>query len=209
MLASAIRHACLTLAAIFAFGCFSPEEKDDLESTGGATDTADSTQGSTGMTGQAEACASYCTLVGDHCEGDQEQYGGTVQCEATCAVMEAGEEGAVSGNTVACRTVHAINAGEDPQTHCIHAGPAGGGVCGGECESFCSHALLLCTGDNEAFADFEDCAADCGQFPTEPPYTSSVPDGDSFACRMHHLTLASLAPETHCPHIVLDSPICN
>ena len=188
-----------SLLALVLTGCFSPESDGEFEDGTGAPTGGD----------PAQACSDYCTLIGDHCEGDLQQYSGTLQCEAVCAVMEPGEQDAVSGNSLGCRTFHAINAAEDPQTHCIHAGPAGGGVCGGECESFCSQALALCTGDDAAFADFEACATECNQFPTDPPYNATVLDGDSFACRMSHLTLASIDPGTHCPHVVLDSPVCT
>ena len=41
----------------------------------------------------------------------------------------------------------------------------------------------------------------CAAFPTTPAYNAGVTGGDSFACRLYHLTAASGDPVTHCPHI--------
>lgn len=213
-------------------GCFDPDHGDDFTpagtggsgtstsssgaESGGSADTGSSSTGgdelatssSTGDAGDAQVCTDYCELIGDHCQGDEAQYNGDALCEATCANMPVGNAGDELGNTASCRTFHAVLAAEEPETHCAHAGPAGDGTCGANCESFCSVALTLCDGDLSVFAGAEDCIDTCEGFATEPAYSANVPDGDSFACRLRHLTLASLQPEIHCSHIGTDSPVC-
>ncbi len=219
--------AAWLLASMAIAGCFDPDHGDDLvpagtdgtssTSTGGGADTSSTSSGedevdassSTGAdTGDAEVCADYCSLIGDHCEDDDAQYDGDAICEATCANMPVGNAGDELGNTASCRTFHAVLAAEDPQTHCPHAGPAGAGTCGANCESFCSIALSVCEGDLSVYTSTEDCIDACEGFAAEPPYSANVPDEDSFACRLRHLTLASLQPEVHCAHIGPVSPVC-
>ncbi len=223
-------RAVPVLACLVTGGCFDPDHGDDFvpegteagssssssSGTGGIAETTSSSTGddvvgssSTGAeTGDAQVCSDYCGLIGDHCQGDDAQYNGDAICEATCANMPVGNAGDELGNSASCRTFHAVLAAEEPSTHCAHAGPAGDGTCGADCESFCSVALTLCGGDLSVFSGAEDCISTCETFPTEPEYSADVPDGDSFACRLRHLTLASLQPEVHCSHIGTDSPVC-
>jgi hypothetical protein len=51
---------------------------------------------------------------------------------------------------------------------------------------------------------------DCGMFSTTPTYNASITSGNSFACRMYHLTAAAgVDPVFHCPHIQLASATCQ
>ena len=122
-------------------------------------------------------------------------------CEAVCATFTHADPGAMAGNSLECRSYHATNAAEDPAGHCRHAGPSGDGVCGGNCESFCTIAMAICTGDNAQWMLIDDCINDCQTYPIEPPYSTAATTGDSFACRMYHLTLASTEAVPHCSHI--------
>ena len=220
-----------------AAGCFDPADEDGEDDAAGATGTGDAdddgastdsgddtgdtdagnaTEGSTGAdepgeddAGDAEAaCAEYCGLVGDHCEGELSQYSGTAVCEATCAQMSPGTPDDALGNTVGCRTFHALLAARSSEPHCRHAGPTGDGTCGASCESFCALALSTCEGDLSPYADADACIAACEGYPVEPLYFADAPDADTFACRMRHLTLAAAQPEVHCLHIGPDSTIC-
>jgi hypothetical protein len=95
----------------------------------------------------------------------------------------------------------------DATTHCPHAGPAGDGVCGGNCESFCSLAATTCPAVYQQFAP--DCMTACGGFSMTPArYTTTTVTGNTFPCRMYHLTLATIDPVTHCPHIAVSSATC-
>lgn len=195
-----MRSWILASSASIVCGCFSPSTLSD---DGVGSETGASSAGS------ASACSEYCTLVDDHCTGSLSQYAGRLECERVCATLPAGSDDDVAGNTVGCRTFHAVSAAEDPQMHCAHAGPAGGGVCGGDCESFCTIAMDACTGELAPWPDFEACTADCGGFARTPAYSSAVMSGDSYACRLYHATLAALQPEPHCSHIGLVSDVCT
>ena len=198
------------LSVVATAGCFNPDESDDVVDTGAEGTSSGGGEADDSSGGEAvEVCPDYCSLIGDHCQGDNAQYDGNVLCEATCANIPEGVAGDELGNTAACRTFHAVLAAEDPDTHCPHAGPAGDGTCGANCESFCSIALSTCEGDLSPFSGAEDCISACEAFPAEPPYSATVPDGDNFECRLRHLTLASLQPEVHCSHIGTDSPVCT
>lgn len=216
--------------AVIAFGattaCFSPEggsddAGDDTSSeSGGVTGTgsdgdddgaAESTTAAAGSDADADAvgaCAEYCQVVDDHCEGELAQYPGITICESLCARMNPGTPEDTLGNTVGCRTFHALLAAEGPEPHCAHAGPTGAGTCGANCESFCTLALATCEGDRSPWPGAEACIADCEAFDPEPAYSADTPDADTFACRMRHLTLAGEQPEIHCAHIGPASPVC-
>lgn len=221
------RAAWLFSLALVSTGCFDPNHGDDLDLTTGQAGTTEAGSSSTGdaaessSTGDAQAesstggddgaalqaCEDYCGLITDHCQDEVAQYPGTELCESTCANVPQGAAGDELGNSVACRTFHAVLAAEGPEEHCPHAGPAGDGICGSDCESFCSLAASTC-GDLSPFAGSEDCVSQCEAFPNDVEYSAEVPDGDSYACRLRHLTLASLQPEIHCSHIATDSPVC-
>ena len=219
---SVARPSVFVLAlALIVPGCFDPDHGEDLDlSTGTSTSTGDAgSTGDDGSTGANEsssseggddpavACADYCGLITDHCADDLAQYSGTALCEATCLNIPPGAAGDELGNSVTCRAFHSVLAAEDAVTHCPHAGPAGAGTCGANCESFCSIAASTCD-DLSPFASAEACITACEGFPAEPLYSAETPDGDSYACRLRHLTLASLQPEIHCAHIGEDSPVC-
>jgi len=174
----------------------------DGSGTGGST--VDSSGGAALAT-----CEDYCALIGDACQSDVQQYAAGAACEAVCAAMEQGEPGAMVGNTLECRAFYATNAAEAPAENCRRAGPSGDNGCGSNCESFCSLAMVLCTGDNAQWGLVQDCINDCSTYITDPPYSSNVTMGDSFACRMYHLTLASTQPVPHCSHIGPVSATCN
>lgn len=183
----------------FIAACFSPSPADPEVAESGSSEES----------GGGPSCEQYCELVADHCAGEFSQYSGTTACEATCAFIAPGTEDDMLGNTVGCRIHHTILAGEQPDPHCFHAGPAGDGTCGATCESFCTIALQACTGDNAVWPNAEACIADCTMFAEDPKYSESLPDADTYACRLKHLTLASLQPDVHCPHIALNSAVCQ
>ena len=69
-------------------------------------------------------------------------------------------------------------------------------------------ALDLCAGQPNAFADHATCLSTCAGFSTAEKYDASDIDGDTFACRLYHLTAASTNPDLHCAHIGAVSPVC-
>ncbi|MEM6992047.1 MAG: hypothetical protein AAF721_16170 [Myxococcota bacterium] len=156
----------------------------------------------------AVACEEYCGLVDDHCGEVAPQYPGDSVCEAVCLATALGSPGDALGNSVACRTHHALLAARSADPHCLHAGPTGDGTCGARCESFCGLALTVCQGGEAPWPDADACIESCVGWSQVPEYRADVEDDDTYACRMRHLTLATLQPELHCAHIGDDSPVC-
>jgi len=146
-------------------------------------------------------CTAYCTTIMANCNAtnNQKQWADMATCTATCAKLPLGaSDGEVSGNTVGCRQYHAGASAADPATHCIHAGPSGGDVCGSKCDAYCSIVQGSCTGANAAYADNATCMAACGSLNT----TGAISDvsGVSYFCHLYHATAAVGDPATHCAH---------
>jgi hypothetical protein len=146
-----------------------------------------------------------------NCTGANAQYSTTDSCLGACAAFPAGTIGATGGNNLECRAYHATNsAGAGATTHCPHAGPAGDGVCGSNCEGFCTVALAKCPA---IFADMTACTTACGGFASNTArYNSTVTSGNSFSCREYHLSVAATGPSqatTHCGHIAATSATCQ
>ncbi len=177
----------------------STSDSDSDASTSEAPTTGDDTN-------QDNACADYCALIATNCTGELTQYGNPDWCLATCATLPPGTAGDISGNTVACRTYHADVAGDDPEVHCRHAGPGGDDACGYNCEGFCAISDVACP---DAWPDNTACLTACENFPQEEPYDATDVAGDTFACRLYHLTAATVDPVVHCPHILGNSPTCQ
>jgi hypothetical protein len=153
-------------------------------------------------------CTDYCNAVQASCTASAtEQYTSMQSCLEVCQTLPPGTSGAGSGQSIGCRTTHAGLAMTDPVTHCPHAGPGGDGACGANCDSFCTIAQALCTGNNQQFSSLTACMTECGGFATTPKYSTSA-TGDNFACRLYHLTQAAIDPNTHCSHIPTSSPLC-
>ena len=179
----------LAIALIFAAAC------------GSDTKTTDAAGG--GL-----SCSAYCTSILGACTGANAQYGGTdggmATCMASCAHFPTGMAADMTGNTLGCRTNHANLAKTDATTHCVHAGPSGGGACGMPCEGFCSLVTAECPTQWTASS----CPTGCAAFAATPPYTAMVQSGNNLSCRIYHATAASTDPTTHCPHTTATSVTC-
>jgi hypothetical protein len=194
--------------------------------TGGSSTTTTGTGGAGGSV--TVDCATYCSTVDTACTAGNDQYGvnGTNEdlCLDVCATWTAGTLGD-SGNTIGCRLQQALNV-SDAAADCVKAGPmavmaggaggaggSGGGapaassVCGATaCDNFCELADAVCTGGNQQWATVAACKADCQQFMGDATmYSANDTSGDSFECRMYHLTAAADDPNVHCTHIVLST----
>jgi hypothetical protein len=169
--------------------------------------------GGTGGGAVAPTCADYCGDIMANCTNDNQQYTTEADCMATCVAFDTGVLDAMQGDTLGCRQYHAgVPATMDAALHCPHAGPLGGGVCGADpCQAFCQIATTLCTEVDTGWADEAACAAECAGFPTLDmvPYNATVVSGDSLACRMYHLQVASNMPAPHCTHINEASTPCQ
>jgi len=144
-------------------------------------------------------CAAYCNTIFTACSGANKQYPDNTTCMAVCGKLPLGtDDAATAGNTVGCRQYHAGVAVATPATHCIHAGPSGGDVCGTLCDAYCNITLSSCTGTNSFFGSSALCMAACSGFNK----TGTIADvgGNSAFCHLYHAGAAIAAPDAHCQH---------
>ena len=114
---------------------------------------------------------------------------------------ELGTTADADGHSRGCREYHAGAANND--SHCEHAGPTGGGVCGDLCEVYCHAMTTYCATSYTDYAACETaCATTGGGFPT----TGDVNDatGDTVQCRIYHAGFA-YDDASHCDHADADS----
>ncbi len=163
----------------------------------------------TGPDAAPATCADYCTEILTNCDGVESQYTNMDTCLDICATFDQGTAGTMSGNSLECRAYHAGAALGDPTTHCVHAGPGGGGACGSNCEGFCTIVQASCTGANEAYATEQDCLDACGDFDDSEKFDVADVNGDTLACRLYHGSVATQDPDTHCGHTEPVSAVCN
>jgi hypothetical protein len=146
-------------------------------------------------------CKDYCRLNVGVCTGDVAEYESQAQCEKLCEFMDKGTNGDYGGqNTVGCRRNHSYNALlGGVVTHCPHSGPGGHGVCGSNCESYCTQVAGACpTQFATKYEDAPDaraaCLAECNAIPGhDDGYT--VAGGKAatnpYFCRMLHTSRAA------------------
>jgi hypothetical protein len=227
LLSTLIAASSLVIGSV---GC-GDDDSDDATGGTGATGASSSGTGATGNTGGnpsgggtpstggggsgdggsgggvSAACTTYCDTIATNCTDANDQWGETVpgMCEAVCGTWAAGMLDDDMGNTVACHLYHAEASADGADMHCSHAGPTGDGFCGDLCENFCELAGAVCPGK---FADEATCITECEAFDDMPTYSAATVDGDSYACRMYHLTAAAADPAGHCDHIITASDVC-
>jgi hypothetical protein len=182
--------------------------------SGGDTSSS-STTGGGGMGGSgggmADACTKYCTDIMKTCKDANAQYASEANCMESCKALPAtGMDGAMQGNTIQCRQYHVGVAGSSAamaDMHCTHAGPGGDGLCGMNCEGFCSIAVATCNAEWKDMASCMDAMTGCPAFKDDKnvKYVAPTAAGDTFECRLYHLTVATSDAATHCPHTVLMS----
>jgi len=172
-------------------------------------------------------CEVYCQNVAGACRDDVKLYDTNEECLAACGVLAVdnlgeardGEGNAVDTgeNTVSCRTYHASVALNTPEVHCPHAGPTGGGACGGDgvdnvttgnCDSYCTLYQGACGDDfgTEFAGGFDECRtkcasdlADTGALSASAPFlafqyfAATATDKDSVQCRVYYAIQAATA----------------
>src|SRR5262245_5576880 len=152
------------------------------------------------------SCAAYCTAIQANCTAANLQWADTATCMAACAHLPVGTMADMGGDTLGCRLYHANAAHTAPDTHCVHAGPSGAGVCGMPCMGFCDLVVAECP---TQYPNAGGCATTCAMFAATPPFTANVTSGDSLSCRLYHASAASTAPALHCPHTAMTSATCQ
>ena len=205
-----------TLASAGLSGCGSDDDgKANTGGTGGATGgTGGATGGAGGQGGAAggggqggsagsPACSAYCDTIQTNCAGPNAQYPSKAACVAACPSIPEGAPSDETGNSLACRTFHAMAAATDG-TRCPQAGPSGAAVCGSPCEGYCNLMISTCTSE---YTDYSDCTTKCEAFVGKDAidFNTSFVSGDSLNCRIYHATVAASDPAggtatLHCPH---------
>jgi hypothetical protein len=168
--------------------------------------------GEAGAPGPVDLCPEYCDEIMAQCDGSDAQYLDRAQCEKVCGLFPQGTIGAANADTVACRLKYAqktrYGSESEISVYCRQAGPGGDGACGGNCESFCTLMMSVCTETSAGpyhFANINQCEASCAALPASTvTYSTSNPlvaDGDHVQCRLFHVTSAAMADaDEHCSH---------
>lgn len=149
-------------------------------------------------------CASYCNGILNACGGEVAQYDSVQECLGVCEHFDAGELGDDLGNTLGCRVHHTELARLDPATHCEHAGPSGGSMCGDICDGFCAVAPAVCGAQYSA----QNCDDRCAALTSEPRYSVNS-TGDTVECRLYHLTKATVDQDECANTDRNNSPTCQ
>jgi hypothetical protein len=195
---------------------------------------AGTTAGAAGTMGASMAvCDTYCTAIMANCTATNAQYADKADCMKTCSYLPAGQPADNDGNSVGCRTNHAMAAATAAAVGgvkdvCWQAGPLGYGGCGNECDIFCPIALAYCPG---SYPTLDDCHNTCSQFAHQvdftmpghyaadytpgPAATASTPEAkDTLDCRAFHLFIkgldnAAVNMAAECPNVKNVSPACG
>jgi hypothetical protein len=153
---------------------------------------------------QGVSCAAYCDAIQSKCVGEDAVYQSEDECLAVCARIPLGHVGDETGNTVYCR-LDLLQAGAfEVGPGCPAAGPGGNGVCGSNCESFCTLRERACSSVDTNDPDVLHpgfCAASCpGLADTGTFSLATAADTDTLQCRFTHLSRA-LAPPADAPDV--------
>jgi hypothetical protein len=144
-------------------------------------------------------CEHYCATVMQACSGPNAVYDSAFTCERQCEFFEVGSAGDETGNTLDCRVTNAevaLRFSGERQTACPAAGPGGDGVCGDNCEGYCTLMQAECGEYDSRNA----CLDACRAVPDLGGFDVSIIEGNSVQCRLYHLNAALVSPLNHCPH---------
>lgn len=114
------------IAALLSISCKDEPDVGEPDLASGTDAASPAGDGTTGS-----LCWDYCQEARFHCadSGFPISWGGKT-CAEVCATYKTnGKSGDKRGDTLQCRFTHVELAGQDPQLHCPHASPDGGGVC--------------------------------------------------------------------------------
>jgi hypothetical protein len=150
----------LALAASLPVACNAVLGIDEASRAAAVSDAGAESEAAAG-----DDCATYCATIDKNCAGVFQEYHNDATCRAMCQHFDLGFVGDETGDSLACRLVHAGRAAADPLTHCPHAGPLGGNQCGEICEAFCLQAHAVCS-DLSPFESEQTCQDVCkkGQY---------------------------------------------
>jgi hypothetical protein len=181
-----------------------PDPTADPLDDGDDGDDGDGTTGDGDDTGDDPPleCAAYCDTYMSACI-DYNAYANMQDCMDQCGQWPVGAADDTETDSLGCRLYHVtVASAAEPDLHCPHAGPNGGGVCivanAPSCEDYCDTYFDNCTDDLNAYADMDDCMTQCDAW-----YPGSTRDtaGHTIGCRTYHGGAPAVgAPDDHCPH---------
>lgn len=165
--------------------------------SGGISGVTDAGQGGDGGDPTLPLCVRYCNAVMKNCTGLAQVYESAAVCLRVCQTLDPGTPDDRSGNTIGCRFFHAkqIELVGEEATECPAAGPGGDGVCGTNCQGYCTLLQGLCPP-----ALGVECRATCPELTDLGGFDSSKTSGQTLQCRLYHVSAATLDPAFHCPH---------
>jgi hypothetical protein len=132
-----------------------------------------------------------------NCTGALKVYESRIVCIDVCEKLPEGARGAKTGNSAACRLFHAgqVEIIGEEETECPAAGPGGAGVCGENCDGYCSLLQGVCASEFDA-----GCPAECEALTDLGRYDASLSSGATVQCRLYHVSAATQDSVLHCPH---------
>ncbi|MCJ1479306.1 hypothetical protein MMC13_007991 [Lambiella insularis] len=78
---------------------------------------------------QAGSIEGVCSEIQQRCIGSNAQYSSVADCVSVLSNKPYGNDDEAWGDNFVCRSIHTILTKIDPNTHCPHVGPTGGGKC--------------------------------------------------------------------------------
>jgi hypothetical protein len=162
----------------------------------------------------APRCEDYCRITNVACTPEEGYavYESKDQCMKVCQALdpgtlmdEGGKPNVEDNNNVGCRKSHAYNALLiGAEAHCPHAGPAGAGVCGSNCASYCTLLEKGCAAQfkqeyGTGSGAGNDCQTACEKVDGHDKKDYAVSKagngpGQAFACRLLSVTRALGTP---------------
>jgi len=136
------------------------------------------------------------------------QFATLAQCMATAAgmPMDGDSQATNANNSLGCREYHSQASRADPNTHCQHAGPSGGGVCGTQRAAWAHMLAAAPCNDSHVNSFFGLVNSSVVDALVPPGFSSTVPYSTTYdtsmntqACRIYHLGVAS-TDTSHCAH---------
>lgn len=148
--------------------------------------------------------AYYCQTLQYNCKATNvTQFSGNAECAGTAAVYPTSSSDSavpIGNNTLGCRSYHAQAALGDT-SHCAHAGPSGGRVCGTYGEAWATLSKGVCN-DTATFTFINAVGPTLDNLvPRGAGSYSTTLDvgGNTQVCRIYHLTVSTTTP-SHCDH---------
>lgn len=195
-----MRYGISWAVLLYSLGCLAPacSSNSTTQVVGGS-----GTGGAGGAAGGSSTdltCRNYCNAINANCvSANDVQYKSDLSCMSSCAAFAPGMLTDTATNTLGCRFAHALDAAESPDQNCSAAGPSGGGVCGTNCEAYCSLMFAICP---SVYEDQATCFSACGKMVgvNETAYHFGA-SGDNLQCRIYHATFAAEGSAAiHCVH---------